>query len=380
MSETNTVSPLRQRMIEDMTARKLDPHTQRSHIYSCKRFTAWLKRSPDTATAEEVRRFQLHLVESGASICNRNRIVTGVRFLFRVTLRRHDLAAEIWHIKEPQKLPPVLSPEEIKRVLTMATSLKARAMLSLAYGCGLRASEVARLRVCDIDSEQMIIRVVQSKGRKDRNVMLPPEILDLLRQWWKARPKRRDAGVAPEQRWLFPGRAGHLTHAPVRPAVQGRGESRGAAQGGLASFAASFLRDPSARGRQGYSADPGVARTREAGHDGPLHPRGDGTHRQGREPARAPEPRRATGRRCETPGSRRRDSAVGHGSTGPGGRGHPPRARSRLARGQPRPCEPRPAEGDERNRALPHGGARRPRRALRERGVRPYARRLQLVP
>ena len=146
MSKTDTVSPLRQRMIEDMAARKLNPHTQRSHISSCKRFAAWLKRSPDTATADEVRRFQLHLVESGASICNRNRIMTGVRFLFRVTLRRHDLAAEIWHIKEPQKLPPVLSPEEVKRVLTMATSLKARAMLSLAYGCGLRASEVARLR------------------------------------------------------------------------------------------------------------------------------------------------------------------------------------------------------------------------------------------
>ena len=168
MSETNTVSPLRQRMIEDMAARKLNPHTQRSHISSCKRFTVWLKRSPDTATADEVRRFQLHLVEDGASICNRNRIMTGVRFLLRVTLRRHDLAAEIWHIKEPQKLPPVLSPEEIKRVLTMATSLKARAMLTLAYGCGLRASEVVRLRVCDIDSEQMIIRIVQSKGRKDR--------------------------------------------------------------------------------------------------------------------------------------------------------------------------------------------------------------------
>src|SRR5271165_2466204 len=141
-----------------------------------------------------------------ASICNRNRIMTGVRFLFRVTLRRHDLAAEIWHIQEPQKLPPVLSPEEVKRVLTMATSLKARAMLTLAYGCGLRASEVVRLRACDIDSEQMIIRIVQSKGRKDRNVMLPAEILDLLRQWWKARPTQRDAGVAPEQRWLFPGR------------------------------------------------------------------------------------------------------------------------------------------------------------------------------
>ena len=102
-------------------------------------------RSPDTATPDEVRRFQLYLIESGASICNRNRIMTGVRFLFRVTLRRHDLAAEVWHIKEPQKLPPVLSPEEVKRVLAMATSLKARAMLTLSYGCGLRASEVARL-------------------------------------------------------------------------------------------------------------------------------------------------------------------------------------------------------------------------------------------
>jgi integrase/recombinase XerD len=206
MSNTTTVSPLRQRMIEDMAARKLNPHTQRSHISSCKRFAAWLKRSPDTATPDEVRRFQLHLIESGASICNRNRIMTGVRFLFRVTLRRHDLAAEVWHLKEPQKLPPVLSGEEVKRALTMATSLKARAMLTLAYGCGLRASEVVRLRAGDIDSEQMIIRIVQSKGRKDRHVMLPAEVLDLLRQWWKARPSGHDAGLALEQRWLFPGR------------------------------------------------------------------------------------------------------------------------------------------------------------------------------
>src|SRR5438874_8036642 len=203
MSDTRTVSPLRQRMIEDMAARKLNPHTQRSHVSSCKRFAAWLKRWPDTATPDEVRRFQLHLIESGASICNRNRIMTGVRFLFRVTLRRHDLAAEVWHIKEPQKLPPVLSPEEVKRVLIMATSLQARAMLTLAYGCGLRAGEVVRLRAGDIDSEQMIIRIVQSKGRKDRHVMLPVE---LLRQWWKARPTAYNVGGTPEQRWLFPGR------------------------------------------------------------------------------------------------------------------------------------------------------------------------------
>jgi integrase/recombinase XerD len=192
-----------------MAARKLTPNTQRSHIYSCKRFAAWLKRWPDTATPDEVRGFQLHLIESGTSICNRNRIMTGVRFLFRVTLRRHDLAAEVWHIKEPERLPPVLSPEEVKRVLTMATSLKARAMLTLAYGCGLRAGEVVRLRAGDIDSEQMIIRIVQSKGRKDRHVMLPAEVLDLLRQWWKARPNASNNGVAPEHHWLFPGRSQH---------------------------------------------------------------------------------------------------------------------------------------------------------------------------
>jgi len=103
---TDTVSPLRQRMIEDMNARKLGAGTQRGHIRSCKRFAAFLKRSPDTATAEDIRRFQLHLSETGASICNRNRIMTGLRFLFRVTLRRLDLAAEIYHIREPQKKQP----------------------------------------------------------------------------------------------------------------------------------------------------------------------------------------------------------------------------------------------------------------------------------
>ena len=110
-TNNSIISPLRQRMIEDMAARKLGPHSQRSHIYSCKRFAAFLKRSPDTATADDIRRFQLHLVEAGISICNRNRIMTGVRFLFRVTLRRHDLAAEIYHLKEPEKLPltPMIS-------------------------------------------------------------------------------------------------------------------------------------------------------------------------------------------------------------------------------------------------------------------------------
>jgi site-specific recombinase XerD len=202
----NTVSPLRQRMIEDMNARKLGAHSQRNHIDCCKRFAAFLKRSPDTATADDIRRFQLHLAESGISICNRNRIMTGVKFLLRVTLRRLDLAAEVFHIREPQTIPQVMSPDETRRVLAVATSLKARVMLSLGYGCGLRASEVVRLKVKHIDSAQKIIRIEQSKGRKDRNVMLSPEMIALLRQWWKAR-RGFDAHTTPlQERWLFPGR------------------------------------------------------------------------------------------------------------------------------------------------------------------------------
>jgi integrase/recombinase XerD len=202
---TVTVTPLRQRMIEDMNARKLCAGTQRGHIRACKRFAAFLKRSPDTATAEDIRLFQLHLSEAGASICNRNCTMTGLRFLFRVTLRRLDLAAEIYHIREPQKIPLVMSQDETRRLLAVATSLKARVLLSLAYGCGLRAGEVVRLKVKDIDSPQKIIRVEQSKGRKDRNVMLSPETLDLLRQWWKTRRRGFDSTTPVAERWLFPG-------------------------------------------------------------------------------------------------------------------------------------------------------------------------------
>ena len=123
-----------------------------------------------------------------------------------MTLRRHDLAAEIFHLKAPQKVPVVMSQDEIKRLLAMAANIKVRAMLSLAYGCGLRAGEVVRLKAGDIDSAQNIIRIVQAKGRKDRNVMLPADILGLLRLWWKERPRHQDRDVAPPERWLFPGR------------------------------------------------------------------------------------------------------------------------------------------------------------------------------
>ena len=195
-------------MIEYMRACTLGRQSRSNHLSSCTRFAAFLGRSPATATADDIRRFQLFLVESGVSIVHRNRIMTGVKFLLRVTLRRHDLAAEIHHLKEPRKVPLVLSRQEIKRLLAVAPGLKLRAMLSLACGRGLRAGEVVRLRVGDIDSAQNIIRIVQSKGRKDRNVMLPAEVIGLLRDWWTERPAHKDRGVPLPDRWLFPSRVG----------------------------------------------------------------------------------------------------------------------------------------------------------------------------
>jgi integrase/recombinase XerD len=144
--------------------------------------------------------------ETGASTCNRNRIMKGLRFLFRVRLWRLDLAAEIYHIKEPEKIPLIMSPDEAKRLLAMARSLKIHVLLALGYGAGLRAGEVVRLGVGDFDSAQNIIRIVQAKGRKDRHVMLSPVTLDLLRQWRKVRPTRYDTRVPQGQRWFFPGR------------------------------------------------------------------------------------------------------------------------------------------------------------------------------
>src|SRR6202051_1012842 len=164
---TDTISPLRHRMIEDMNARKLCAGTQSGHIRSCKRFVAFLKRSAETAPLEDIRLFQLHPPQTGASICNRNRIMTGLRFLFRVTLRRLDLAAEIYHTREPQKIPLVMSQDETRRLLAVASCLKVRVLLRLGHGCGLRAGEVVRLKIKHIDSAQKIIRIEQSKGRKD---------------------------------------------------------------------------------------------------------------------------------------------------------------------------------------------------------------------
>jgi integrase/recombinase XerD len=192
-----TMSPLRRRMIEDMTIRKFAPKTQHDYLQRVKNFTAYLGRSPDTASSEDVRRYQLHLAASGVGIPTVNQTVSTLRFFFKVTLGRADLVERTAFVREPRKLPVVLSLEEVVRLLDAAPGLKYKAALSLAYGAGLRVSEVVALKVSDIDSKRMIIRIEQGKGRKDRYVMLSPNLLELLRAWYKA---------ARPQGWLFPGR------------------------------------------------------------------------------------------------------------------------------------------------------------------------------
>jgi integrase/recombinase XerD len=191
------ISPLRQRMIEDMTIRQFGEDTQRAYIRQVRAFTAFLGRSPDQAEPEDLRRYQLHMAALGASPAKMNLASTALRFFFHVTLGRPGFGDRLARIAAPERLPVVLSPEEVALLLAHAPGLKYRAALSIAYGCGLRVSEIANLKVADIDSARMLIRVEQGKGRKDRFAMLSPDLLDLLRQWWWRVKRPRG--------WLFPG-------------------------------------------------------------------------------------------------------------------------------------------------------------------------------
>lgn len=185
MTESNKpLSPLRRRMIEDMTLRKLSPKTQTQYIRAVRNLAEYLGRSPDTVTEEDLRCYQLYLVGSGISSVSLNAAITGLRFFFEVTLSRSDAMAKMQPVYEPRKLPVVLSLEEVTRLLDAAPNLKAKAALAVAYGTGLRASEVVHLKVGDIDRERKVIRVEQGKGRKDRYAMLSPKLLELLRAWW----------------------------------------------------------------------------------------------------------------------------------------------------------------------------------------------------
>ena len=196
MSET-AISPLRQRLIEDMTVRNFVEKTRNDYIRHVRTFTAFLGRSPDSAAPEDLRRFQLHQTETGVRPPTINGAVAALRFFFSVTLDRPDLARHLTFVREPRRIPIVLSPEEVARLLEAAPGPKYKAALSAAYGAGLRVSEVVALKVSDIDSKRMLLRIEQGKGRRDRHAMLSPQLLELLRDWWR---------IARPPGWLFPSR------------------------------------------------------------------------------------------------------------------------------------------------------------------------------
>ncbi|MGE0289771.1 MAG: tyrosine-type recombinase/integrase [Bradyrhizobium sp.] len=198
-----TVSPLRQRMLDDMRMRNLAPKTQSAYIRAVRSLAGFLRRPPDTASAEDLRQFQLHLVDGGTSAVSLNATLTGLKFFFDVTLERRDALAKVQPVPTPRKLPVVLSREEVSRLIAAAPGVKYQTALSVAYGAGLRVSEIVRLRVADIDSQRMTLRVEQGKGRKDRYAMLPPLLLQRLRCWWTA--AKAQGGIRADG-WLFPGR------------------------------------------------------------------------------------------------------------------------------------------------------------------------------
>ena len=201
------MSPLRRRMIEDMTVRNLSPATQRSYLNAISKFSRYFGRSPDHLGLEDVHAFQVHLVATGISWPALNQIVCALRFFYGVTLGQADLPERIPYAREPRKLPVVLSADEVVRFLEAVPGLKSRTALTTAYAAGLRASEAVRLKVGDIDSGRMLLRVEQGKGAKDRYAMLSPQLLTILRGYWRlARPRH----------WLFPGRG---EDRPVDPQV-----------------------------------------------------------------------------------------------------------------------------------------------------------------
>jgi integrase/recombinase XerD len=216
------VSALRERMIEDMTVRGFGAKTRHDYVRHVRAFAAFIGRSPDTATAEEVRRFQLHQTETGVGAPSINSAVSALRFLFSVTLERPDLARRLTVVRQPRKLPLVLSAEEVARLIEAAPGPKYQAAFATAYGAGLRVAEVVALKVGDVDSTRMMLR----KGRRDRPAMLSPQLLALLRAWWREGRRR---GVMLPQGWLFPGRdpITPLTTRQLNRAVHAAAETAG---------------------------------------------------------------------------------------------------------------------------------------------------------
>ena len=204
MSDSNkSISPLRQRMIEDMTLHKLSHKTQIGYIRAVVKFARFFKRSPELASAEDLRLFQLYMSENGVSNTTINATITGLRFLFETTLDDHHILRKMSSVHVPRKLPVVLSAEEVTRILDETSNLKYRTALAVAYATGLRSSEITHLKISDIDSERMIIHVRQGKGDKDRYALLSAELIKILQQWWLSAYTQ---GKISRNGWLFPGK------------------------------------------------------------------------------------------------------------------------------------------------------------------------------
>ena len=280
------VSALRQRMLDDMAMRGLRSDTQRDYIRVVRSFAAFLGRSPDTATAEDIRRFQVHQHESGVQPPTINCSVSALRFFFTVTLDRPDLSRRLVLARYPLKLPAVLTVEEVGRLLEAAPGPKYKAILGTAYGAGLRVSEVASLKVDDIDSKRMLIRVEQGKGRKDRNAMLSPQLLTLLRLWWEEGKRRR---VMLRHGWLFPGRSctDPISARQINRATHEAAEAAGIRKRVYAPYAAPQLRDPPAGTGCRYPCHPGPAGAQQARYDRTLRARCDQNDPLGDQSSRA---------------------------------------------------------------------------------------------
>ena len=349
------MSPLRRRMIEDMTIRNLSPATQRSYLHAVSRFSQYFGRSPDRLGLEDVRAYQVHLASKSVAWGSLNQVVCALRFFYGVTLGQETIPERIVYARAPRKLPTVLGGDEIVRFLESVSSLKARVALTTAYAAGLRVSEVVVLKVSDIDSDRMVMRIEHGKGGKERYAMLSAPLLSILRSYWRlARPPS----------YLFPGRA---PDNPIEPTVLHAACRSAAAAAGLGKrVSVHVLRIVSPPTFSRAASTFRIIQVLLGHENGPLYPRLHAGHRQDRQ--------------SPGPAHSERDAARIEGDDAAGvrtGRGLPP-SRGKLRTGERRTPRARRAARDRGGHDLPHGSARRSCRALRR--LRPHPHCLQLMP